>query len=294
MASTKFERVREIIASQQMPADIDAMRRGIETTARPLPDGVRGEMVDANGVVCEMQIPDGAKNPCIVQYLHGGGYVAGSIASHRNLTGHLALQMGCAVLSVDYRLAPEHPHPAPVEDSVAVYRWLLDQGHSADQIAIAGDSAGGGLTMATLIKLRDLGLPLPAAAVPISPWADMAGNGESVVTRSDRDPMVNAADLGRLAGVFLGPDGDSTDPYASPLEGDLSGLPPLLIHCGDDEVLLSDSERLAHKARTSGVDVTLEVWPEMIHVWHSMAGLFPEADDGIARVAEYLSERLGV
>ncbi len=294
MASAEFYRIREIIASQRMPADIAAMRAGIETTARPLPAGVNGEMIDANGVPCELQMPDGGSADAIVLYVHGGGYVAGSIGSHRNLTGHLALQLGCPVLSVDYRLAPEHPHPAPVEDSVAAYRWLLDQGHSADRIAIAGDSAGGGLTVATLMKLRDLGLPLPAAGVSISPWVDMAGTGESMVTRSDRDPMVSGPDIRRLAGVFLGPDGDLADPLASPLDGDLSGLPPLLIHVGDDEVLLSDSERLAHKARTSGVDVTLEVWPEMIHVWHSMAGLFPEADDGVARVAEYLSERLGV
>ena len=294
MASEAFYKIRDIIASQAMPADIDAMRKGIELTARPLPAGVTGEMVDANGVSCELQTPDETTGDAIVQYVHGGGYVAGSIGSHRNLTGNLALQLGCPVLSVDYRLAPEHPHPAPVEDSVAAYRWLLDRGHSADKIAIAGDSAGGGLTMSTLMKLRDLGLPLPAAAVPISPWVDMSGTGESAVTRSDRDPMVTADDLTRIAGVFLGPDGDAADPYASPLEGDLSGLPPLLIHCGDDEVLLSDSERLAHKARTSGVDVTLEVWPEMIHVWHSMAGLFPEADQGVARVAEYLGERLGV
>ncbi|MDE0497305.1 MAG: alpha/beta hydrolase [Acidimicrobiaceae bacterium] len=294
MASDEFCRIRDIIAAQPIPASIEVRRAGMEAIAQPLPDGVVGEMLDANGVSCEMQTPDGASSDAIALYMHGGGYVAGSISSHRNLTGHLAKRLGCPVLSIDYRLAPEHPHPAPVEDSVAVYRWLLDRGSSADKIAIAGDSAGGGLAVSTLMKLRDLGLPLPAAAVSISPWVDMAGTGESMVTRADRDPMVTPDDLRRIAGLFLGADGDPADPYASPLEGDLSGLPPLLIHCGDDEVLLSDSERLAHKARASGVDVTLEVWPEMIHVWHFMAGFVAEADAGVARVAEYLGDRLGV
>ncbi|MDE0135506.1 MAG: alpha/beta hydrolase [Acidimicrobiaceae bacterium] len=294
MASDEFCRIRDIIAAQPIPASIEVRRAGMEAIAQPLPDGVVGEMLDANGVSCEMQTPDGARSDAIALYMHGGGYVAGSISSHRNLTGHLAKRLGCPVLSIDYRLAPEHPHPAPVEDSVAVYRWLLDRGSSADKIAIAGDSAGGGLAVSTLMKLRDLGLPLPAAAVSISPWVDMAGTGESMVTRADRDPMVTPDDLRRIAGLFLGADGDPADPYASPLEGDLSGLPPLLIHCGDDEVLLSDSERLAHKARASGVDVTLEVWPEMIHVWHFMAGFVAEADAGVARVAEYLGDRLGV
>lgn len=294
MASEQFYRIREIIAATPMATNVEQMRAGMETVARPLPDGVTGEAVDANGVSCEMQTPDGAADGAVVLYVHGGGYVAGSVSTHRNLTGNLAKSLGCRVLSVDYRLAPEHPHPAPVEDACAAYRWLLDQGYDASRIAISGDSAGGGLTVATQLKLRDDGTALPAASVPISPWVDMSGSGESLETRADRDPMVSAADLERISGTFLASDADRTDPYASPLEGDLTGLGPMLIHVGHDEVLLSDSERLRAKAAAAGVEVTLEVWPEMVHVWHGMAGLFPEADEAIDRVAEFLRPHLGL
>ena len=295
MASETFEKLRSAIARnmQGAPSDPESMRKGMELTAMPLPDGVSGSAVTANGVPCEWQVPDDADDDGVILYVHGGGYVAGSIASHRNLTGHLAKQSGKRVLSVDYRLAPEHPHPAPVDDAVAAYSWLLDQGIDAADIAISGDSAGGGLTVATQLAIRDRGLPMPAASVPISPWVDMTASGESYETRAELDPMVSHGNIADIAGHFLGPDGDPADPLASPINGDLAGLPPMLIQVGDHEVLLSDSEALAAKAEADGVDVTLAVWPEMIHVWHTLAGMCDEADEGIAEAAAFINSHLG-
>jgi acetyl esterase/lipase len=292
MASEAFEAIRKTLFANPLPMDLRGMRVAMESFARPLVDGVHGEPVDADGVPCEMQTPAGASPGRIVLYLHGGGYVGGSIASHRNLTSHLARASGCAVLSAGYRLAPEHPHPAAVEDASTVFRWLIGKGHDPARLAIAGDSAGGGLTLATQLRLRDAGDPLPAASVLISPWVDLAATGETMRTLVARDPIVTPAHVAWLAGLFLGTAGRKDDPLASPLEGDPTGLPPMLIHVGGDEVLLSDSERLAAKARAAGVDVTLEVWPEMVHVWHGMAGLFPEADTAVRRVAEFLGARL--
>jgi acetyl esterase/lipase len=293
MASDAFNTVRNILAARPLPLDVRGMRDALERTGRPLVAGVRGEPVDADGVACEMQTPEGAREECVVLYLHGGGYVGGSIASHRNLTSHLARASCCAVLSVDYRRAPETPHPAAVEDACTAFRWLVRAGHRPARLAIAGDSAGGGLALGTQLRLRDAGDPLPAASVLISPWVDLTCAGESMRTHVARDPVVTPAAIAWLAGLFLGSAGSTDDPLASPLAGDLAGLPPMLIHVGEDEVLLSDSERLAEKATAAGVDVTLEVWPEMVHVWHAMAGLFEEADAAIHGVAEFLRAKLG-
>jgi acetyl esterase/lipase len=293
MASERFEKLRAAIARNMAgaPSDHESMRKGMAMTAMPLPEGVAGEAVEANGVPCEWQTPTEAGSGVIL-YVHGGGYVAGSIASHRNLTGHLAAASGCRVLSVDYRLAPEHPHPAQVQDAVSAYRWLLDHGISPTSIAVSGDSAGGGLAVATQLAIKADGLPLPAASVPISPWVDMSASGESFTTRADVDPMVSGNNISQIASSFLGPDGDPNDPLASPVLGDLSGLPPMLIQVGDHEVLLSDSEALAAAAAAAGVAVELRVWPEMIHVWHSLAGMCEEADAAIAEAAAFIRSHL--
>jgi acetyl esterase/lipase len=232
--------------------------------------------------------PDG-----VLLYVHGGGYVIGSAHFYRRLTGHLAKAIGCRVLNVDYRLAPEAPHPAPVEDSTKAYRWLLDQGITPDHIAIAGDSAGGGLTVATLLSIRNAGLPMPAAAVPLSPWIDMEGTGESVMTKADRDVLVNAETLKGMTEAFL-QGGDPRDPLAAPLHADLSGLCPLYIQVGGDEVLLDDSTRLADRAGKAGVECRIDVFPEMQHVFQMATGNMPEADDAVARIGEWLRPRLGL
>jgi epsilon-lactone hydrolase len=295
VASEKFDRFLTLLRQVPSSDHVDhvRMRVNLDKTGGRFPDGVVGTPVDAGGVPAEWIDPPGAVTDRVVLYLHGGGYVAGSIDSHRNLTGHLAEELGCRVLALAYRLAPEHPHPAPVTDAVAGYRWLLDQGVAPEHIAVAGDSAGGGLTVALLLMARDQGLPMPAAAVPISPLVDLEATGESMSTRAGADPMIDREQLLEIVQLFVG-DGDRRDPYAAPLHGDLTGLPPLLIQVGDAEVLLDDAVRLAAAAEAAGVDTTLEVWPEMVHVFQASAGYVPEADQAIARIAEFCRPRLGV
>ena len=206
----------------------------------------------------------------MILYLHGGGYVIGSINTHRELMIRFSKAANARVLGLNYRLAPENPFPAPVEDAVAGYRWLLSQGVKPNRVTVAGDSAGGGLTVATLVAIRDAKLPMPAAGVCISPWVDMEGIGESMTTRAKVDPMVQKAGLLGMAGLYLGGK-DPRTPLAAPLYADLKGLPPLLIQVGDAETLLDDATRIAERAKAAGVSVKLEVWPEMIHVWQLFA-----------------------
>jgi acetyl esterase/lipase len=295
VASEKFERYLTLLREVPSAEHVDhiKMRANLDRTGGRFPDGVVGTPTNAGGVPAEWIDPPGGATDHVVLYLHGGGYIAGSIDSHRNLTGHLARALGCRVLALAYRLAPEHPHPAPVTDAVAAYRWLLDEGATPEHIVIAGDSAGGGLTVATLLMARDQGLPMPAAAVPISPLVDLEATGASMSTRAAADPMIDRSQVLEIIQLFIG-DGDRRDPYAAPLHGDLTGLPPLLIQVGDAEVLLDDAVRLAAAAEAAGVDTTLEVWPEMVHVFQASAGYVPEADQAVARIAEFSRGRLGM
>ena len=267
MASPEYHRIRDIIASRRVssdrPINLEKFRANMEITARDLPGEVSGSMVDAGGVPAELQMAPDAEN--LIIYFHGGGYIGGSIASHRNLTGNLALQSRSRVLSVEYRLAPEHPHPAAVEDAVTSYQWALNEGYEPRNIALAGDSAGGGLTAACLIALRNKQLPMPAAGVLISPWLDMSLTGETMVSNDERDSSISAMSMPRTRELFVS-EAQLKDPLASPLEADLEGLPPLLIQVGDEEILLSDSDRFNKKAIQAGVEVELRVWPEMFHV----------------------------
>jgi epsilon-lactone hydrolase len=257
------------------------------------PDGVRCEAVNAGGVPAQWIIPAGAAEDRVLQYVHGGGYVLMSAETHRKMVGHIAKAIGCRALNVDYRLAPEHPHPAPVEDSVIAYRWLLSQGVEPGHIAIAGDSAGGGLCLATALKLRDEGVTLPAALVPLSPWTDMAGTGETMATRAAVDMIVTPDAITQLSQVFLA-GGDPHDLYASPHYADPTGLPSIYIQVGDEEVLLDDALRFADNAKRAGVDVTIDVFPEMQHVFQIAAGNMPEADDAIGKIGNWLKPRLGL
>ncbi|MEX2392869.1 MAG: alpha/beta hydrolase [Actinomycetota bacterium] len=247
-------------------------------------------LVDANGVPAEWVKPS-QEEPGVILYLHGGAYVAGSPRTHRNLTTRLAEQTNHRVLAIDYRMAPEHPYPAAVEDAVAAYRFLLDGAASSNQIAVVGDSAGGGLTVALLVALKDAGLPQPACAIPISPWADLEGVGESWTTRADVDPLIDPDDLRRKGALYLG-GADPKSPTAAPIHADLTGLPPMLIPVGDLEVLLDDSKTLAARAAANGVDVTLDVQDGMIHVWPLFAGIAPESDDAVARIVEFIDKHI--
>ncbi|MFN8544987.1 MAG: alpha/beta hydrolase [Candidatus Binatia bacterium] len=294
MPSPTLDAVIALLRSRPRPATLDPheMRAGIEalTAAIPLPDDVLREPVTAAGVPAEWVTAAGAAPDAALLYLHGGGYVIGSITTHRDLAARLSRAAGARVLVIDYRLAPEHPHPAALEDATAAYRWLLDEGHSPARLAVAGDSAGGGLTVATLVALRDAGVPLPSAGVCLSPWVDLEGTGESMRTKADADPMVDAGGLRQMAAMYLGGQ-DPRTPLAAPLHADLRGLPPLLIHVGTAETLLDDSTRLADRAQAAGVDVTLELWEDMIHVFHAFAAILPEGQEAIERVGGFLRAR---
>jgi monoterpene epsilon-lactone hydrolase len=266
-------------------AEIEAIRRALEANPRPaglserrqrldflggqylLPTDVNVEKAEANGVAAEWTAAPDADPAKVVLYLHGGGYAAGSVTSHRHLVAQAGREAHARTLSLGYRLAPENPFPAAVEDAVAGYRFLLARGFSPSRIAVAGDSAGGGLTVALLVSLRDQGLPLPVCAWCISPWVDLEGTGGSMTAKAAIDPMVQQAYLAELAGAYLG-GADPRTPLAAPLYADLRGLPPMLIQVGSAEILLDDAVRLAGAAGAADVRVRLEVWPDMIHVWH--------------------------
>jgi epsilon-lactone hydrolase len=267
------------------------MRAVFENMAVPAEHDIKCEPVNAGGVSAEWISAPGAATDKAVLYLHGGGYVLGSIKTHRDLMGRLSRAAKARVLGLDYRLAPEHPFPAAVDDSVAAYRWMLAQDLNPARIAVAGDSAGGGLTIATLVAIRDAKLPIPAAGVCLSPWVDMEGIGESMKTRAQADPVVQRDALVQMATAYLGGQ-NARSPLAAPLYADLKALPPLLIQVGDAETLLDDSNRLADRARTAGVPVKLEIWPEMIHVWQLFASFLPEGQEAITGIGQFLNQKL--
>jgi epsilon-lactone hydrolase len=269
--------------------ELEAVRAGFEQMATmfPVPADVKCEPVMAGTVKAEWVTAPGAASDRAILHLHGGGYVIGSINTHRALAAGLSRAAKARVLLIGYRLAPEHPHPAAVEDAIAAYRWLLAQGFSPKRIAIAGDSAGGGLTIAALVALRDAGEKLPAAGVCLSPWVDLEGIGESMTTKAALDPMVKKDSLVQLATFYLGGK-DPRTPLAAPLYADLSGLPPLLILAGTWETLLDDASRIAERARKAGVDVTYEPAEGMIHVWQLFAPILDEGKQSIERIGQYV------
>ncbi len=296
MASPQLEGIIQLLRQRPAePQDLAQQRAAFEGVVGmlPGPPGVLRQAVDAGGVPGEWISIDGANADRVIYYLHGGGYTIGSVNSHAALVARLCQAAGARSLAVNYRLAPEHPFPAAVEDAVAGYRWLLEQGTDPERTIIAGDSAGGGLTVATLVALRDRGLPLPAAAVCLSPWVDLEGLGDSVRAKAAEDPMLDPAHLPVSASAYLAGANPRT-PLAAPLYADLAGLPPLLVQVGTAEILLDDSTRLNERARAAGVDVTLEVWDEMIHVWHFLAGILPEGQQAIDRVGQFVRERAPV
>ena len=225
-------------------------------------------------------------------YFHGGGYVFGGLDSHRDIGWRLARAGNMRVLMVDYRLGPENQFPAALEDATQCYRYLIDQGFKPHKIAIGGDSAGGGLTVALLYNLRNLGLPMPGGCILLSPWTDLSMSGDSMSMNESVDPMLSKSILEKMAEYYLG-QRDRKAPLASPLFGDVSGLPPIYIQVGSLEVLKSDAERLADKIRTAGGEVLLEVWPGMFHVFQVFAARVPEGRRAIAKLGEFLSKITG-
>lgn len=295
MASDELQMVIDMLRAQPLPrgASFAEQRAALDGLAgiAPRPDGVAFEPLTVAGRPAEWVTAAGTRTDRALLYLHGGGYCIGSITSHRGLAAALSRAAGLRVLLLDYRLAPEHPFPAGLDDAVAAYRFLLDEIGDPRRLAIAGDSAGGGLTAATLLALRDAALPQPAVAALLSPWLDLSLSGASMQSRAAADPMVQRESLQPMADAYL-QGAAPTTPLASPLFADLHDLAPMLIHVGDAETLLDDATRFADRARAAGVDATLEVWEHMIHVWHAFAFILPEARDAIARVGTFMRERL--
>lgn len=261
--------LREVIARRVRSDDVAQRRRDIDTRGLQykLAVDVTVERVSANGVTSEWTATPDADRDRAVLYLHGGGYVIGSLDSHRHLVAEVGREARAPALAIDYRLAPEHPFPAPVEDSLAAYRFLLANGTQPGGITIAGDSAGGGLVVAAMVAIRDAGLPQPACGWAISPWVDMEAIGDSMQSKAAMDPTVQKAGILDMAKHYLN-GADPRSPLAAPLYADLRGLAPLLIQVGAAETLLDDSIRLAQLAGAADVAVDLQIWPKMIHVWH--------------------------
>ncbi len=296
MASPKFYRLVERMRARGNPGPrtIEELRADMEEVGRKFtpPAGVNFSPVDAGGVPGEWAIPSAGDTETVIFYLHGGGYGVGSIASHRHLVAQLAQASEARGFSIDYRLAPEHPFPAAVDDAVAAARWLLSQGVKPERLVFAGDSAGGGLAIATCLALRDAGDPLPAALVCMSPLTDLAKEGESMRTKADLDPMVRPESSEAYALRYVGAQGDRKAPLASPLYADLRALAPMQILVGTWETLLDDSTRIAERARAAGVDVDLQVWDEMIHIWPYFADIIPEGKEAIARMGNYIRSKV--
>lgn len=257
--------------------------------AMPAPPGARIVPGAVGGIAGEWLIADSVPTIATLLYLHGGGYFACTPQSHRAVTSAFALA-GFKTFAPDYRLAPEHPFPAGLDDAVAAYRGLLED-NAPRQIVVAGDSAGGGLSMALLLSLRDRGMPLPAAAVLFSPFVDLAATGESARTNSARCAMFDGESFGRAAQYYLG-DRDRRLPLASPLYAELHGLPPLLIHVGADETLLDDSRRLAERAQRAGVQTQLKIWPGVPHVWQLFQRWIPEGRSSLREASMFLAQEV--
>jgi monoterpene epsilon-lactone hydrolase len=269
MADREIAALREVLAQRRRPESIIERREGFDafTKVFPCAGDVVVEKVSANGVPAEWTSAPGADASRAVLYLHGGGYVIGSLDSHRHLASEIARDLGARTLALHYRLAPEHPFPAPVEDAIAGYRYLLAQGIAPRNIAFAGDSAGGGLVVAALVAARDAGLEQPSGGWCISPWVDMEGIGDSMTGKAGEDPMVQKEPLLEMSALYLN-GADPRSPLAAPIYADLRGIAPLYIQVGAAETLFDDAIRLARVAGAADVPVTLEIWPEMVHVWH--------------------------
>ncbi len=294
-ASPQLEQVIELIRTRAASArkTIDDDRLSYETmvSSMQIDDDIQTDRLSVGGVPAEWIYGPDVDPDRVLLYFHGGGYVVGSMRTHRVMLSHLSKASGFKVLGLDYRLAPEAPFPAPVEDAIAGYRWLLANGYDARKIVFGGDSAGGGLVVAALVALRYLGEPMPAAGVCISPWIDMEATGDSYNRNVNVDPSVSRERILNIAKVYLAGK-DPQAPLAAPLYADLSGLPPLLIQVGSIECLLDDANALEQRAKAAGVQADLQVWDDMPHVWHHFAPILPEGQQAIALVGDFLNKQV--
>lgn len=293
MPSAESIQLKEFIKSQFAEANpnatIQQIRERVDGSMLLLPvlEGAQIEPFSARGIMGDWVSMPGVAADRALLYLHGGGYVMGSARTHRDLAARFSRAAGVRVAVPNYRLAPENPYPAALEDAVAVYGWLLDQGYKPEHIAIAGDSAGGNLAVVTLLALREAGVALPAAAILLSPWTDLTLSGESVKTKAEVDPMIKVGEASEQFAYYVG-NHDPANPLISPIFAGLHGLPPLLIHVGSDEVLLDDSVRLAERAQAAGTEAKLKIWEGMWHVFQSLARMLPEGRDSIDELGAFV------
>jgi epsilon-lactone hydrolase len=269
MADAEIDVIRAMLAARPRPTDLEERRARLDAlgTQYPLPPDVRVETLTIDGVDAEWTSTPHADNNRVILFFHGGGYISGSLNSHRHMIAQAGREAGTRTFALAYRLAPEHPFPAALNDAVAGYRFLLARGFKPGQIAVAGESAGGGLAVAMLMALRDAGVVLPACVWCSSPWVDLEMSGASMATKAAVDPLISRPYLLELAAMYCNA-ADARTALTSPIYGDLGGLPPMLIQSGSAETLLDDAIRLASVAGAADDRVTLEIWPDMIHAWH--------------------------
>lgn len=288
-----FLKLDKILTGSGEELDISKERIKLEKTARMFrfSQEIKSEPISIYNLPAEWILPAEKISNRTILYFHGGSYNAGSIRTHHVLVANIATASKARALIVDYRLAPEFPFPAAIEDAKLAYKWLLENGCTPDEVVLAGDSAGGGLTLALLHAIKKSKLRMPAAAVCLSPWTDLAGKGESISKNAKKDILLNSENLRKSASIYIGKT-NATDPFVSPIYGDLEEFPPLLIQVGSDELLLSDSSDFAEKAKAAGVDVTLEIWKEMQHVWQFAGSMVPESRQAIAAIGRFIDNRL--
>jgi epsilon-lactone hydrolase len=293
MSSSEIDAIRELLRSKPRPAGFAERRERLDaigSTSPPAGD-IRLEPIDANGVAAEWSLAPGSDPSKVLLFFHGGGYCSGSIVSHRGMVTEAGRAARARTLAVGYRLAPEHPFPAAIEDARSAYRFLLDQGIAPSRIVIGGDSAGGGLTLALMTSVRDAREPLPACAWLVSPWVDLQMIGASLAEKAVADPLISKSYLKELASAYLA-GADPANPLVSPLNADLAGLPPLLVQVGSAETLLDDAVRIARRAGAADVRVNLEIWPHMIHAWHLWAAQLEAGRRAIASAGAFIRAHL--
>jgi acetyl esterase/lipase len=286
-----IRRIQSVYGSWNRHTSVAQMRSDWDAAFAGCTVPVSCRLVSAGGVDGEWIVPTYAPRDKAILYFHGGGFRLGSVASHRDLIARIAEASGCRMLAINYRLAPEHRFPAALEDAGAAFAWMREQGLAPEDIALAGDSAGGNLVLTLMVSLRDRGQPLPAAGALMSPWTDLAATGESYHSRAAADPIHQRSMILALAKNYLGEGGDATNPLASPLYADLSSLPPLLIQVGDRETVRDDATMLAAKAKAADVEAELQVWDGMIHVFQMFPGI-PQAQQAVESIAAFLRRHL--
>ena len=289
MSKSEMDAVRELLRSEPRPAGFAERRERIDaigSASSPARD-IRLEPTVANGIPAEWSLAPGSDHSRVLLFFHGGGYCSGSIMSHRGMVTEAGRAAGLRTLAVAYRLAPEHPFPAAIEDARAAYRFLIEQGIPTSNIVVGGDSAGGGLTLALMIILRDAGQPLPGCGWLVSPWVDLQMTGASLDEKADIDPLISKAYLDELAAAYLAGT-DAANPLVSPLRADLAGLPPLLVQVGSAETLLDDAVRLARRAGAADVCINIEIWPHMIHAWHLWAAQLEDGRRALASAGAFI------